>query len=71
MKTGTRHAPISVNDLDSVDRQIIEYLQKNGRESFAKIGDEIGIPASTVRDRTNRLVENNIIRITPKTGTNA
>lgn len=63
MKTGARHALTSIEDLDEVDRQIIEYLQINGREAFAKIGDEIGVPASTVRDRTNRLVEQNILRI--------
>ena len=63
MKTGARHMPTSIEDLDEIDRKIIEYLQVNGREAFAKIGDEIGVPASTVRDRTNRLVEQNILRI--------
>jgi Lrp/AsnC family transcriptional regulator for asnA, asnC and gidA len=62
VKTG-RGVPSSLEDLDDVDRKIITYLQKNGRESFAKIGDEIGVPASTVRDRTNRLVEQGILRI--------
>lgn len=55
--------PSQAEDLDEVDQKIIKYLQKNGRESFAKIGDEIGIPSSTVRDRTNRLVESGTLRI--------
>ncbi len=63
MKSGTRHHPAIIEELDDVDRKIITYLQKNGRESFTKIGDEIGVPASTVRDRTKRLVEQNILHI--------
>lgn len=58
-----RNAPLNFDDLDEVDKRIIGYLQKNGRESFTKIGEEIGVPASTVRDRTNRLVESDILRI--------
>lgn len=52
-----------VQELDELDQKIVQYLQKNGRESFAKIGEEIGVPASTVRDRTHRLIENDILRI--------
>lgn len=63
MNTGFGNTPSSLEDLDAVDQKIIQYLQKNGRESFAKIGEEIGVPASTVRDRTNRLVENGILQI--------
>lgn len=55
--------PAVLEELDEVDQKVIHYLQKNGRESFTKIGEEIGVPASTVRDRTNRLVENGILRI--------
>jgi Lrp/AsnC family transcriptional regulator for asnA, asnC and gidA len=63
MPSSFRNAPLNFDDLDKVDQQIIGYLQKNGRESFTKIGEEIGAPASTVRDRTNRLVESGILRI--------
>lgn len=58
-----KNPPSAVEELDEIDQKIIQYLQKNGREPFAKIGEEIGVPASTVRDRTNRLVENGILRI--------
>ena len=63
MIVGVRSASASIEDMDEVDRKIIKYLQANGRESFTKIGDELGIPASTVRDRTNRLLDNGILRI--------
>lgn len=63
MKTNFKNSIIDPDDLDEVDRKIIKYLQKNGRETFTKMGNEIGVPASTVRDRTNRLVENDVLRI--------
>ena len=63
MKTSIRNTPSNLEDMDEIDQKIIKYLQKNGRESFVKIGDDLGIPASTVRDRTNRLVNNDVLRI--------
>jgi len=53
----------SLYDLDAIDQRIIEFLQENGRESFAKIAEAIGIPASTVRDRTNRMIESGVLQI--------
>lgn len=49
--------------MDEVDRKIIKYLQTNGRESLAKIAEDMGLPTSTVRDRTNRLLDNDILRV--------
>ena len=63
MKTSIRNTPTNLEDFAEIDQKIIKYLQKNGRESFTKIGEDIGVPASTVRDRTNRLVENGTLRI--------
>ncbi len=63
VKNSIRNAPPDFENLGEIDRKIIRYLQKNGRESFARIGEEIGVPASTVRDRTKRLVDNDILRI--------
>ncbi len=63
MKNSIRNIPANLDDLGEIDKKIIAYLQKNGRESFAKIGEEIGVPASTVRDRTKRLVDHGILRI--------
>lgn len=63
MNTKIRNDSASLEDLDEIDRKIVRYLQQNGRESFTKMSEELGIPTSTVRDRTNRLVENDILRI--------
>ncbi len=50
-------------DLDPIDQKIIEFLQENGRESFSNIAAEIGVPPSTIRDRTNRMVASGVIKI--------
>jgi len=63
VKSGTRKNSFNLEDLDEVDRRIIKYLQTNGRESLAKIAEEMGLPTSTVRDRTNRLLDNDILRV--------
>ena len=63
MSSKIRNISPSLEDLDEIDRTIIRYLQENGRESFAKMSEEMGIPTSTVRDRTNRLLEYNLLRI--------
>ena len=63
MKSGTRKNSFNLEDLDEVDRKIIKSLQTNGRESLAKIAEEMGLPTSTVRDRTHRLLDNDILRV--------
>ena len=50
--------------LDDVDTQIIEALQKNGRESFRNIAAKIGVSEATVRSRYARLCEDNILQVT-------
>ena len=50
--------------LDAVDRNIIEALQKNGRESFRKIASEVGVSEATVRARYSRLCADNILQVT-------
>lgn len=50
-------------DLDAVDKKIISYLRKNGREPFAKIAAEINLPSSTVRDRANRMIDSGLLKI--------
>lgn len=63
MNTKLRNDSLTLEDLDEIDRKIVRYLQQNGREAFTKMSEELGMPTSTVRDRTNRLVENDILRI--------
>ena len=50
--------------LDAVDRAIIEALQANGRESFRRIAERIGVAEATVRARYARLVADEILQVT-------
>ena len=43
--------------LDSVAKRIIEQLQQDGRRSYAAIGKAIGLSEAAVRQRVQRLVE--------------
>jgi Lrp/AsnC family transcriptional regulator for asnA, asnC and gidA len=49
--------------LDSVDCQMIQLLQKDGRISNTDIAKNIGISEATVRTRLNRLIEEKYIQI--------
>jgi Lrp/AsnC family transcriptional regulator for asnA, asnC and gidA len=49
--------------LDSVDCQMIQLLQKDGRISNTEIAKNIGISEATVRTRLNRLIEEQYIQI--------
>ncbi len=49
--------------LDTVDCQMIELLQKDGRISNTEIAKRIGISEATVRTRLNRLIEEEFIQI--------
>ena len=50
--------------LDSVDRAIIEALQRNGREPFRRIAATIGVSEATIRARYGRLCTDNILQVT-------
>jgi DNA-binding Lrp family transcriptional regulator len=51
------------DDLDSVDKHILYYLQQDARStSSTDIAEKLGISASTVRTRLNKLEESGIIR---------
>ena len=49
--------------LDSVNRQIIHILQRDGRTSNVEIARQIGMSEATVRKRLERLVSAQVIRI--------
>jgi Lrp/AsnC family transcriptional regulator for asnA, asnC and gidA len=61
---GNRGAVGPGRGLDSIDEQIIEALQKNGRESFRQIAGQIGVAEATVRARYTRLCDDNILQVT-------
>lgn len=48
--------------MDSLDRRIIELLRHHSRTPYGDIGDEVGLSASAVKRRVDRLVEKGILR---------
>lgn len=50
--------------LDAVDYGIIAELQKNGRESYKRIAERLGVSDGTVRLRTERMVRAGYLRVT-------
>ena len=61
---GNRGAVGPARGLDRVDQNIIEALQKNGRESFRRIAAQIGVSEATVRARYARLCDDDILQVT-------
>ncbi|MBL8099290.1 MAG: Lrp/AsnC family transcriptional regulator [Anaerolineales bacterium] len=49
--------------LDSIDRYIIETLQKDGREAFAQIAEDLKVSPGMIRQRYNRLVELGYLKV--------
>jgi Lrp/AsnC family transcriptional regulator for asnA, asnC and gidA len=50
-------------DLDKTDIEILAHLQKDGRKSFTDISEEIKVSVGTIRNRYNKLLENNVFHI--------
>ena len=48
---------------DEIDLQIIKILNKDGRASFAKIAQTLGVSPGMVRQRYNRLVEDGVLQV--------
>lgn len=51
------------SNLDSVDRQIVCMLQRDGRTSNVEMARRIGVSEATVRKRLDRLVSDGVVRI--------
>ena len=50
-------------ELDSVDKQILYYLQQDARRTSSNdIAEQLGLSSSTVRTRLNKLEESGIVR---------
>jgi DNA-binding Lrp family transcriptional regulator len=48
--------------IDSKDREILYQLDLDSRQSFAKIGNKVGLSKTVVAYRVNKLIENEIIK---------
>src|SRR4051812_9314479 len=49
--------------LDAADKSLIELLQRDGRTPYSKLASAIGLSEAAVRQRVQRLVENNVVQI--------
>lgn len=55
--------------MDKKDEKILEFLREDGRASYTEIAEEVGVSEGTVRNRVEKMQENNVIeRFTVETG---
>lgn len=59
-------------EIDETDRRILKQLQRDGRMSFKKIGDDVGVSEATVFVRVKKLQEKGVLKgfravVDPKT----
>ena len=48
--------------MDDIDQQVIGCLLKDGRATYAEIGDEVGLSAPAIKRRLDRLLASGAIR---------
>jgi DNA-binding Lrp family transcriptional regulator len=48
--------------IDQLDRNILAYLSENGRESYAALGNRVGLSTAAVKRRVDRLRSEGAIR---------
>lgn len=53
----------SAQGIDDISKQIIEQLQEDGRRSYAAIGKAVGLSEAAVRQRVQKLVDNQTMQI--------
>ena len=50
------------NKLDKIDLEIVQNLW-NGRTPYKEVADKIGLTTNTVRNRVNKMLENDVLQI--------
>ena len=50
------------NDLDEIDIKILRILQKDIRTPFKEIANQCNISTDTIKNRYNKMIENEVIR---------
>jgi Lrp/AsnC family leucine-responsive transcriptional regulator len=53
---------LATDELDELDIQLLEALQRNARSTFAELGTLVGLKAPAVHDRVKRLEARGLIR---------
>ncbi|WP_106819378.1 Lrp/AsnC family transcriptional regulator [Janibacter massiliensis] len=51
------------NGLDGISKAIIETLQKDGRQPYASIAKQVGLSETAVRQRVQRLLEDDVMQV--------
>jgi Lrp/AsnC family transcriptional regulator for asnA, asnC and gidA len=59
-----RYGAVAGMRIDALDRQLIETLQENGRESFRQVAERLHVAEGTVRARYRRLASANVVQVT-------
>ncbi|MFJ2016472.1 Lrp/AsnC family transcriptional regulator [Streptomyces nodosus] len=49
--------------MDEIDRAILRELQTDGRIAYADLGPRVGLSASAVRQRLQRLVDSRVVQV--------
>lgn len=57
----SHHTPKTAFNLDSLDRNLISVLRRDGRAPISKLADILGVSRGTVQNRLNRLEESGAI----------
>jgi Lrp/AsnC family transcriptional regulator for asnA, asnC and gidA len=53
----------SFSQLDTLDFQILSYLQKDGRMSFTVMAEKLSVSIGTIRTRFNKMIEDGTVSI--------
>jgi Lrp/AsnC family transcriptional regulator for asnA, asnC and gidA len=56
-------SPEEIFELDDYDLRIIAELQVDGRRSYGKIAQNVGLSETAVRRRTQRMIDHEVMRI--------
>jgi len=48
--------------LDSLDWQILQFIQENSKQTYSEVGRQLGVAHSTIYDRIKKLEKNGIIK---------
>jgi Lrp/AsnC family transcriptional regulator for asnA, asnC and gidA len=50
-------------DLDDADKALVEELQRDGRLPYTKLAASVGLSEAAVRQRVQRLIDDNVVQI--------
>lgn len=64
IRTRKEEAEKRLADEDQLSREIVMYLETDGRMAFSEIAQELSVSEGTIRNRVNRMKESGILRIT-------